>query len=59
MLTSVSSLGLRLDTDVESLLGSLLRPILPSFSTATNEVRTFDRGAGDAEGEGVANDRNC
>ncbi len=56
----VASLALlsfrRLDTDTESSLGSLLRPILPSFSTATNEVRTLDRGRGDAEGEGVPSD---
>ena len=49
---SVSLLNLRrLDTDTESSLGSLLRPILPSFSTATKEVRTLDSGRGDAEGE--------
>lgn len=54
MLVSVSLLNLRLDTVSESLLGSLLNPILPSFSIATKEVRTLDRGRGDAEGEGDA-----
>lgn len=59
VVTSVSSLILRLDTDTvaESLLVSLLRPIrpiLPSFSIATNAVRTVVRGRGDAPGEGLA-----
>jgi hypothetical protein len=40
---SVSMLNRRRDT-LDSWLGSLLRPILPSFSMATKLVRTFDSG---------------
>lgn len=57
-MVSVSSLSLRLETDTDSPLGSLLRPNFPSFSMATKEVRTLDRGRGDAEGEGVAEGAN-
>jgi hypothetical protein len=52
VVVSVSSLSLRLDTETESPLGSLFRPMRPSFSTATKEVRTLDRGRGEADGEG-------
>lgn len=40
---SVSILNRRRDT-LDSWLGSLLRPILPSFSMATKLVLTFDSG---------------
>lgn len=55
---SVSLLSLRLEAEAESRLGSLLRPIRPSFSTVTKEVRTLDRGLGDADGDGETNEDN-
>lgn len=54
VVASVSLLSLRLVTETESPLGSLFKPILPSFSIATKLVRTLDKGRGEADGEGDA-----
>jgi hypothetical protein len=45
---SVSMLSRRRET-LDSWLGSLRRPILPSFSMATKLVLTFDSGRGDSD----------
>ncbi len=54
---SVSILSFPLSTEAESPLCCRLSPNIPSFSTATKVVRTFDRGRGESVGEGDPNDR--